>query len=419
MQELTEIKALISKLSNTPLHWSEIKEFLFIGLLSTWNKDPEEAEPIATLISEYIVNEKLMKNGFAIPSPLQKENLIKVLKNSILLHDKNLKFFQNILSTSNMRNILIKYYLDECEKEYKFILNKSNVSLEVFLESFNKNKKTLNNWLDSRGNIIVNTHSDSRKKIFDILARDIPQIFLFIFCLSYAILTLMSIGNPLLIAFFFSTSVSIIQARSIGKILTEDIQNALASIKLELKSPPQPRSRSKTNRPPLQQNSVYLEMTPVSYLPPPKPVPSQTNNKDPNRKRSNRKKNIQENLHTKNSYTHILHQYNLTERQKKEGILALDADSPSKAYFKFGIYEEMITTQIGKKLNNGVFERGLIEPTGKFNGFKHLSNLKRYEFKFFDGRRLEYEETGSTKIADNEGKIHQVPIWEPVRFYEK
>ena len=79
----------------------------------------------------------------------------------------------------------------------------------------------------------------------------------------------------------------------------------------------------------------------------------------------------------------------------------------------------MITTQIGKKLNNGVFERGLIEPTGKFNGFKHLSNLKRYEFKFFDGRRLEYEETGSTKIADNEGKIHQVPIWEPVRFYEK
>lgn len=126
-------------------------------------------------------------------------------------------------------------------------------------------------------------------------------------------------------------------------------------------------------------------------------------------------------MRTQNTYTHVLKRcYQCSAELQQRGILVLqNIDNPTKGFFNFGAYKEMIMKELQSDVTSGVFERGFIASENEFKGFKFLKN-EGYEFKLFDGRRILFHKTPEyAEISDNQENLHRVPIWEPKYFFQK
>jgi hypothetical protein len=109
--------------------------------------------------------------------------------------------------------------------------------------------------------------------------------------------------------------------------------------------------------------------------------------------------------------------YKLSDVLQQQGVLVIGG--ASKAFFNYGEHKLLMEGKIKSKLQAGIFVNGFGAKNGDFDCFKYEANLKRYELKFFDGTRIEFEERGHIKIADSGGGQHQIPCWQPVRDFKK
>lgn len=267
----TETETLLKKIQHNPEVWLDFKRFIFIGLIHTWNQQPNIAEMFAEQFGRSLV--KYIKEK-KYETADKEEELKNIFKNSLLLHQKNELVLKNIFVTilrygynpkndfQTIKKTIINSNIfrtgswnNQSEQKFKSTITRNMAQLEkCVLDEINSDK------LQDEG---LKEFFNGVAFIMFLLA--LLQAVSYFLKLSFTTrITLAAIGGGVLIGNGFN---------HIRKIIKSGDNSISENIQLELKKSYQlpskyrkTRSYHSTSNQTSEQTFIF-EIKPVSYLP--------------------------------------------------------------------------------------------------------------------------------------------------------